>query len=183
MVAENEYRDINDITFPWAFMDNLDHIALIIVLSIASLTVLIIFAFGYKSRKEFDELPFWSMLMSGILLVFSLLAMTIGGGANLHSERRLAMEHNIHLKYDIDLVDIKFVQREGEKWLSEGYILSSDDNLNIGYGDQAIEESDVDEFFVVFDANGEPKILPWAGASKEDVDKLLNSSSEVPVRN
>lgn len=182
MMQGNEYRDINEVTYGWAFINNLDHIALIILISLVGIVLGVIFWVCFEEWQEYGDLAHHGMVLSVIFVGFSLVFMVIGAGANLYSERRVAMESNVFMKYDVDLVDVERVQRFGNAWSATARILSSDDNLNIGFPNESVDEKPDEVVTIVFDENSEPKILPWKDASKEDVDKLLKDNELSSVK-
>lgn len=178
-MEENTYQSINDITYWGSVVNNLDHVALIILISIVGILLSVIFAVNFSDWKYTggNTIAKMGMLLSVIFVGVSLLLMIIGGGGNLYGERRDAMNSNINKKYDIDISKVRDVSRYGKIWKVEISLLSSNHNVNIGFDDELSQsnESKVDYVTVVFNENSEPKILPWEGVNASDIEKMLRN--------
>lgn len=177
-MKENNYQNINDITYWGAVVNNLDHVALLILIAVVGIILSAIFIVWFSDWKlqGGNTVGKMGMLLSVIFTVISLVMILLGGASNLFDERRDAMNSNIHQKYDIDIADTGHASHYGKNWKVDTLLLSSNHNVNIGFDDDSIEESDVKYATVVFNENSEPKILPWEGVNVSDIEKMLRNT-------
>lgn len=169
-------KDVSEIDLWHSMFDNLSSLSLIIVLGVLFIFMCIVLFFIYleKVNDEIDQSAY--VLFSGVAIAFTLVLSTItifiGGIVHHDSMKEEALGHNVYLKYDFEVVEVHNVDYRDVGMYASLRFMDSDKGFQRGFYDQDKEEY-IPSTAVVFDASGEPKVIPWEGVDQKFVDSLI----------
>lgn len=176
MDKADSLKDVSEIDLWHSMFDNLSSLPLIIVLGVLFIFMCIVLFIIYleKNTDEIDQSDY--VLFSGVTvavtLVLSTIAIFVGGIIHHDSMKEEALGHNVYLKYDFEVVEVDDVDYRDVGMSASLRFRDGDTGLQRGFYDRDKEEY-IPTTVVVFDASGEPKVMPWEGVDQKFVDSLI----------
>lgn len=174
-------RSIGEVNFWTSILENLNHPGLIIaefVVFVLLCVAVIILYFHKKSSYHYnsitnEEFGRYTGLAVAIAFLVGIATLVIGGGGVHYSSAKMnALEENIYLKYDLEVVELSSVEYRSIGAFGSVRFVDTDSGIQRGFYDDETEEF-IPSVRVVFDQSGEPTIAPWDGVDQKFVDSLV----------